>query len=289
MTTTEPALSLAAVVTALEGSYPPDAAMDWDRVGLVSGDLGQPVRLVHFAVDPTLAVVDEAITAGADLLVTHHPLLLRGIHSAATTTAKGETLTRAIIGDLAIYCAHTNADLAMPGVSDALAQACGLTSVTALGPDLSEPGRVGDLATPLKLRDFAERLVAVLPATAGGIRVSGDPEATVTRVAVSGGSGDDRFDAVREARADVYVTADLRHHPVLEEREQSRGGPPYLVDAGHWASEWVWLAAAERALLGSLGGASGDGTSTRLSTHISTLRTDPWTFVLGANAAGGTS
>ena len=82
-------LTLGEVVAALESAYPPDTAMDWDHVGLVAGDLDQPVRLVHLAVDPTLAVVREAVDAGADLLVTHHPLLLRGIHSVATAGAKG--------------------------------------------------------------------------------------------------------------------------------------------------------------------------------------------------------
>ncbi len=101
------------------------------------------------------------------------------------------------------------------------------------------------------------------------------------RVAVLGGAGDDLFDAVRASGADVYVTADLRHHPALEAREEARGGPPYLVDAGHWASEQVWLAVAERALRVGLG-----GRATRVETHISTVRTDPWTFVVGADPGG---
>lgn len=306
-----PDLTLADVVAALERLYPPDTAMEWDRVGLVTGDLAQPVRLVHLAVDPTLAVVEEAIAAGADLLLTHHPLLLRGVSSVATTTAKGETVTRAILADLGLYCAHTNADLASPGVCDALAAACGLESTHPLGADPDAVGRVGDLPAPLALRDFVERLATVLPPTAGGIRVSGDPDAPVRRVAVVGGSGDDRFEAVRAADADVYVTADLRHHPVLEDREQSRSGRPYLVDAGHWASEWVWLAGAADALLAELGIAREDSQdvtgaavmgvaggmareeregregadSTRLETYVSTVRTEPWTFVVGANAA----
>ena len=254
--------------------------MDWDQVGLVAGDLDQAVRLVHFAVDPTLAVVREAVDAGADLLVTHHPLLLRGIHSVATAGAKGETLTRAILGDLAIYCAHTNADVASPGVCDALAAAVGLTDVVPLEDVPYALGRVGYLTAPMTLRAFADRVAAGLPATVGGIRVSGDPEALVERVAVLGGSGDDRFEVVRAADVDVYVTADLRHHPALEERETTRGGRPYLVDAGHWASEYVWLASAERRLLEVVRGGS-----SRLDTVVSTLRTEPWTFVVGANAA----
>jgi dinuclear metal center YbgI/SA1388 family protein len=276
-------LTLRDVVAALESLYPPSTAMDWDQVGLVTGDLDQAVRVVHFAVDPTLAVVREAIDAGADLLVTHHPLLLRGIHSVATTGAKGETLTRAILGDLALYCAHTNADIASPGVCDALAEAVGLTGVEPLENVPDALGRVGHLDAPMTLRAFADRVAAGLPATVGGIRVSGDPEALVERVAVIGGSGDDRFDVVRAAGVDVYVTADLRHHPVLEERETSRDGRPFIVDAGHWASEYVWLASAERRLFQAVG--AGTRPSSTVDTYVSTLRTEPWTFVVGANAA----
>jgi dinuclear metal center YbgI/SA1388 family protein len=274
-------LTLRQVVAALEAVYPPGTAMEWDQVGLVAGDLEQPVRLVHLAVDPTLAVVREAVDAGADLLVTHHPLLLRGIHSVATSGAKGETLTRAILGDLAIYCAHTNADVASPGVCDALAAAVGLRDVTPLEDVPNALGRVGWLASPMRLRAFAELVAAGLPATVGGIRVSGHPDALVKKVAVLGGSGDDRFGVVRAADADVFVTADLRHHPALEERETNRDGRPYLVDAGHWASEFVWLASAERQLLEALGAAS-----SRLDTYVSTVRTEPWTFVVGANLGG---
>jgi putative NIF3 family GTP cyclohydrolase 1 type 2 len=79
-----PDLSLRDVVAALESLYPLESAAEWDRVGLVTGDLDQPVRRVLFALDPTLAVIDEAREWGADLLVTHHPLLLRGVHSVAT-------------------------------------------------------------------------------------------------------------------------------------------------------------------------------------------------------------
>lgn len=279
------ALTLRAVVAALEKLYPPETAQDWDRVGLVTGDLDQPVRRVHLAVDPTLAVVQEALDSGADLVVAHHPLLLRGIHSVATTTAKGETLTRAILGDLAVYCAHTNADVATPGVCDALAAAVGLESVEPLEAGEYALGRVGTLPAAMSLREFATRVRDGLPATAGGIRVSGDPDASVKRVAVLGGSGDDRFEVVRAAGADVYVTADLRHHPALEERETTRGGPPYLVDAGHWATEWVWLASAERRLLETLSTATPQGSSSTLDTYVSRLRTEPWTFVVGANAA----
>ncbi|MBE3074480.1 MAG: Nif3-like dinuclear metal center hexameric protein [Actinobacteria bacterium] len=284
-------LPLREVVAALERLYPPETALSWDRVGLVSGDLDQLVSLVHFAVDPTLAVIDEARAAGADLLLTHHPLLLRGVHSVATTSAKGASVTSLIVNDIALYVAHTNADVASPGVCDALASACSLVDVVPLevvdGVGRTGSGRVGTLAHPQTLREFVQQLNTVLPKAAGGIRVAGPADALVSRVAVVGGAGDDMFDAVRGSGADVYVTADLRHHPALEAREEARGGTPYLVDAGHWATEWLWLQSARSELVREL---AGRGTS--LNTHICALRTDPWDFVIGAatsDITGGTT
>ncbi len=274
--------TLREVLDVLERLYPPRTAQSWDRVGLVTGDPDQPVRRIHLAVDPTLAVVEEARTLGADLLLTHHPLLLRGVHSVATTSAKGATVTGLVVGDVALYVAHTNADVAADGVCEALAEACGLGHTDPLAVVEEQPlGRVGELPVALPLRQFVEDLAVHLPATAGGLRVAGPPEALVRRVAVLGGAGDDLFDAVRASGADVYVTADLRHHPALEAREEARGGAPYLVDAGHWASEQVWLARADRALRTALG-----EDATRVETHISTVRTDPWTFVVGADEGG---
>ena len=284
-------LSLGDVVAVLDGLYPPASAADWDRVGLVTGDPAQPVRRILFAVDPTLAVIEEAAAWDADLLVTHHPLLLRGVHSVATTTAKGASVTSLVVSDTALYVAHTNADVAEPGVSTVLAEALGLSDIRPLSDDEAYAvGRVGVLPGAESLRAFAERVASALPATAGGIRVSGDPAGEVRRVAVLGGAGDDRFDQVRASGADVYVTADLRHHPALEAREVARGARPYLVDAGHWATESLWLESARVRLLGALG--DDPAAPTRVDTRLSTIRTEPWTFVVGANAAapapGGT-
>ncbi|GAA2501011.1 Nif3-like dinuclear metal center hexameric protein [Terrabacter carboxydivorans] len=276
-------LSLRDVVAALESLYPLESAADWDRVGLVAGDLDQPVRRILFALDPTLAVIDDARGWGADLLVTHHPLLLRGVHSVATSSAKGASVTALVRAGVALWVGHTNADVADPGVSTVLADALGLRDQRPLSVEGDQaPGRVGELSSPVSLAEFADVVATALPATAGGIRVSGDPDAMVSTVAVMGGSGDDRFDDVRASGADVFVTADLRHHPVLEAREEARGGPPYLVDAGHWATESLWLQSGRERLLSALGEAPG---ATRVETRVSTIRTEPWTFVVGANAA----
>ena len=272
------------VVAVLDEHYPPGTAQSWDQVGLVTGDLDQPVRRVHAAVDPTLAVIDEARDLGADLLLTHHPLLLRGVHSVATTTAKGASVTSLVVGDVALYVAHTNADVAAPGVNSALAAACGLARWEPLVVEEGQPmGAVGDLDEGVSLSTFAERLGDRLPSAPGGIRVSGPASATVRRVALLGGAGDSLFDAVRASGADVYVTADLRHHPALEAREEARDGTPYLVDAGHWATESLWLEGALARLVEGLSARGLDATT--VETHVSTIRTDPWTFTVGAQPA----
>ncbi len=279
-------LTLRDVVAALERIYPPQTAQSWDRVGLVTGDLDQPVTRIHLALDPTLAVIEEARTAQADLVITHHPLLLRGVNSVATTTAKGASVTNLVVGDIALYVAHTNADVATPGVSDALAEACGLASTEPLAVVEGQPlGRVGDLAEPTTLAAFATRLRERLPKAAGGIRVAGPADAPIRRVAAMGGAGDDLFDEVRASGADVYVTADLRHHPAIEAREEARGGRPYLIDAGHWSTEAYWLASLERDLRAAL--ADDEGGSPRVGTSMSTVRTDPWDFTIGAEPPGG--
>ena len=129
------------VVGVLEEAYPPDLAMDWDAVGLVCGDPAETVGTVLVAVDPTPETVDEAIGSGAQLLVTHHPLLLRGVHGVGADTPKGALLHRLIRAGVGLFTAHTNADVADPGVSDALAAALGLVLE---GPLETEPGPVLD-------------------------------------------------------------------------------------------------------------------------------------------------
>jgi putative NIF3 family GTP cyclohydrolase 1 type 2 len=130
-------------------------------------------------------------------------------------------------------------------------------------------GRVGQLARPEPLRDFVDRVAAGLPGTAAGVRAAGELDRPVRTVAVCGGAGDSLLDAVRRAGADVYVTADLRHHPAAEALAE---GGCALVDAAHWATEWPWLPQAQR----QLGTALREGGAT-VETRVSRVVSDPWT------------
>ncbi|GAA1922948.1 Nif3-like dinuclear metal center hexameric protein [Streptantibioticus ferralitis] len=267
---------LSDVIDALDALWPPQRAEQWDAVGLVCGDPDAEIRRVLFAVDPVQEVADEAVRIGADLLVTHHPLYLRGTTTVAATGFKGRVVHGLIKNDIALHVAHTNADRADPGVSDALAAAIGLHITGPLVPDPEDPagrrglGRIGELPGPLPLAEFAEQAARALPGTATGLRVAGDPKREIRTVAVCGGSGDSLFDEVRRAGVDAYLTADLRHHPASE--AQQHGGPA-LLDAAHWATEWPWCeqAAAELDEISDRHGWA-------LRTHVSRQVTDPWTL-----------
>ncbi len=159
-------LTVGDVVRAVHARYPPSSAEAWDAVGLVCGDPQAPVERLLLAVDPAPAVVDEAVAWGADLLLSHHPLLLRGVHSVAADTAKGRIVHRLVRDGVALLSAHTNADVARPGVSDALADALGLVDLHPLEPQ-GEP--VDKLVTFVPHADAPRVLDALAAAGAGRI------------------------------------------------------------------------------------------------------------------------
>ncbi|MFC2393265.1 MAG: Nif3-like dinuclear metal center hexameric protein [Rothia aeria] len=288
--------NLAQVVAAFHDLYPPQLAAGWDASGLVCGRTAAPVRHVHFAVDALAATADEAVEHGAGLLITHHPLLLRGAQFIPDTDYKGHVLHTLIEGQCGLLGAHTNADAAIAGVNEALCDALNLTDRTALAePQTQElggeehpvgTGRVGTLPEPLTLRALSERLADALPATAGGLRIAGRPEQRISRVALCGGAGDSLFEAVRSVGADVYITADLRHHPASEFREQElvRGTECALIDCSHAASESLWLQRAGERLQALLAERGHSITFT-----VSSLNTDPWDFTVSTGSAAGSA
>ena len=260
------------VVAALDGRYPRHWAESWDRVGHVLGEPGTEVDRVLCVVDCVPETVEEALHLGADLIVAHHPLLLKPVSSIAPDTYKGRIIHALIRADAALYVAHTNADVANPGVSDALAARLGLTGLRPLVPSSQDQGdedrglgRIGSLPASMPLRDFASYAAERLPATAGGVRAAGDPDRPIETVAVCGGAGDSFLGDATRAGVDAYLCADLRHHPA---GEHLADGGPALLDVAHWASERPWLddvAAWLREQFPSV------------EVTVSDLDTDPWT------------
>jgi dinuclear metal center YbgI/SA1388 family protein len=366
------------VLGVLDAWFDPAWAEPWDAVGLVCGDRSEPVTRLLLAVDAVPATVAEAAAAGAQLLVTHHPLLLSGVHGVPADDPKGALVHRLIRAGVAHFVAHTNADVADPGVSDALGQRLGLRGLRPLDGQAERPldklvvfvphahaqrlidalaaagagalgdydrcawtaegagtfrplpgahpavgsvgaieqvaetrvemvvpparraaviaalrrahpyeepafdllaqapvpsrrgtGRVGELAEPMPLREFVRHAAAALPATAAGVRAAGDPDRPVRTVAVCGGSGGSMAGHARAAGADAYLTADLKHHPVVEAVTERAGTGPALVDAAHWATEAPWLDVLAARLRERFG--------TTVEVLVSRTRTDPWT------------
>lgn len=269
------ATELTQLIDAFEGLWPTSDAEDWDRVGLVSGSKRQNIARVLLSVDVCSEVIGEAIDGSFDLILAHHPLLLRGVNSVNQETGKGNLLSRAIQQSIAIYSAHTNADIADPGVSSTLASALGLLDAKPLVPSRVGLGigRVGLLSEPVSLLEFARLVASVLPATATGVRVAGDHDRLIQRVALCAGAGDAYLETAADLNADVYVTSDLRHHVVQDqlERNIALGAGPAIIDVSHWAAEWLWLdQAAEQ--LSSL--------FPNIQFVVSAIRTDPWDFVV---------
>ena len=189
---------LSDVVDLVHGWYPLDTADEHDAVGLVYGDPGQEVGKVLFAVDPTIETAQEAADWGADLMVVHHPLFLRGVHGFAETTPKGRTLATLVRAGTALLTAHTNADRAYPGVSDAMAEALGLTDVVPLRP-MGDP--LDKLTVYVPTAD-ADRMRGAL-AEAGAGRIGDYGEASFST------PGEGRFRPLEGASPSIGRVGDL--------------------------------------------------------------------------------
>ncbi|AXK45179.1 Nif3-like dinuclear metal center hexameric protein [Brachybacterium saurashtrense] len=268
------------VLEVLESAYPLHWAESWDRAGLVLGERDAPVERVLLAVDPTVAVAREAVQHGAQLLITHHPLLLRGASFLPADDGKGAVVTSLLRAGTALWCGHTNVDRSTRGTVGAWLRALALQSPRPLlpGEEQAEAGHgsvrfglgvVGELPAPTTVGELTETVAALVPATARGILHTGDAQRPVRTVAVCPGAGDSFLDAAAGSGADVYLTSDLRHHPALEHLETAADPAevPALIDVPHAASEALWLPLAEELLAEAL-----PGLEVRRTAHT----TDPW-------------
>ena len=191
--------TLSSIVDLLHGWYPPATADSWDAVGLASGDPEQPVAKVLFAVDPVLPVAQEAAEWGAQLLVVHHPLFLKGVHGVARTTPKGRTLGALQDAGCALLTAHTNADQAVGGVSEALATALGLTGLQPITAASDE--RLDKLTTYVPVAD-ADRVRQALAGAGAGVVGAYDSASFST-------PGEGRFRPLEGARPAIGEVGEL--------------------------------------------------------------------------------
>lgn len=208
-------------------------ALEGDKIGLQVGRLNQPLRRVLIALDVTEEVVDEAITKDVQLIIAHHPLIYRPLMKIDTSTASGRIVEKLIKHDIAVYAAHTNLDVAVGGVNDLLADALGLqdqkvlvpTDQDELGKELGL-GKIGKVPE-MNLAEFAEHVKKALDVRA--VRVVGNLEAKVKKVAVLGGDGNKYIHSARFQGADVYVTGDIYYHVAHDAMLLGLN----LIDPGH--------------------------------------------------------
>ncbi len=245
-------MEIEALLPVLRRIAPPQLAEEWDNVGLLVEPEASEVTRILVALDCTVEVAKEAREVGAQLVLTHHPLFLKPVRRISRSnpdTAAAYALIRSGIG---LYAMHTNLDCAIGGVNDALASALGLTDVRPLllpelplGEETQGFGRIGFLQTEMTLGVFARQVGEKLHAV---VRMGGEKERTVRRVAVLGGSGGDYVKQAKAANADVLVTGEVKHHQSLEALSLGLG----IIEAGHYETECVVLEPLITGLQGAL-------------------------------------
>lgn len=210
--------------------------MDFDNVGLLVGDACQRVSRVLVALDITSQVIDEAEETGAQLIVSHHPVIFHKLSGVTWDDPVGRLVMRLVRGEISAICMHTNLDVARGGVNDALADALGLQSCTLLASEGVDGGveygigRVGELPRAESVRAFLMRVREALGAN--GLRYV-PAERDVKRVAVGGGACGSYLEAACAAGCDAFVTADVKHDRFLTARDLGIT----LIDAGHFSTE----------------------------------------------------
>ena len=203
----------------------------WDNSGLCIGSPDAPVSSVLFGLDCTPELVDEAIECGADMIVTHHPLIFSGLKKILPEDMVGEAVIKAIKAGISIYAAHTNADKVIAGVSGAMAAKLALQNVEILSEDGEGTGLgvVGDLPEPMT----AQQMVAFVKDRFGlqAMRTSKLIDGEIKKVALCGGSGGSLISAAKAAGAQLYLSGDISYHNFFTPEGFM------LMDIGHYESE----------------------------------------------------
>ena len=216
---------------AMERVAPRELACDFDNPGLVVGTERTEIRRVLVALDCTPSVSREAVETGADIVLTHHPLLfvpVKHIWPDDPLTAAVYTLIR---GGVGLFSAHTNLDAAQGGVNDTLCDLLGVGDTSSYDGGI---GRIGTLAAETTLAEFVRRVELALGTKA---RFMGDPKQLVHRVAVLGGAGGDSYAEARALGADVLLTGEMKHNHALEAETLGRAA----VVGGHYETERIVL------------------------------------------------
>ena len=234
------------VVACLERIAPRCFAEKWDNVGLLAGREDKEIKKILLALDPTSEVVDEAAAWGADLLITHHPLIFSGIKSVTTNDFIGKRVFNLVFRDVCYYAMHTNFDVM--GMADAVADLLELEKCQVLDVTFQDEismegiGRVGELSRTMSLEECARYVKDRCKLSC--VRVFGNPEQLIDVVALIPGSGKSYIDLAEKKGAQAVITGDIDHHNGLDAIEKGL----VIIDAGHYGLEKIFTSYMEEVL-----------------------------------------
>lgn len=224
------------ILTALDEIAPFEHAEEWDNSGLQVGSLSQEISRIYVALDPTMEAARNAAGRGAQLLLTHHPLIYKPLFSINQQEYPGDIIYFASRKKISIVAAHTNLDISNGGINDILAGILKLDKIRMLEEDNRGSGnigigRIGELKEPLALSRVTEIVKENL--YTGNVMVSGHRDKVIKSVAVVGGSGGDLVSTAAQKGADLLITGDIKHHKALEAETLGLA----LIDGGHFYTE----------------------------------------------------
>ena len=241
-------MTIRELIREIEERFPTEMAQSWDNSGFQAGRRQKEVQKVYLALDATDEVIAQAKEWGADLLLTHHPLTMDGMRSVTSDTLKGRKFLELIQNDICSYACHTNYDvLEMAQLAGNMMklQKPEILEVTKEDPVIGETfglGRVGSLVRPVTLRECGELVKAVFKLE--HVKIFGDLEQVIQRVAISPGSGKSMIAPAIRAKAQVLITGDIGHHEGLDAVDEGLS----VIDAGHYGLEHIFIDQMETVL-----------------------------------------
>lgn len=222
------------IIEIIERVCPERLAYSWDNVGLLCGDGEKEVKRILVTLDTNISTVKEAVEKGADMIVSHHPILFGGIKRIDYTSSTGQMIKLLIENNITLFAAHTNMDTASGGINDKLAQMFSLTDIKILDQHTEDEtaglGRIGKLKEPVKFSDFTNKCKEILNTP---VRAAGDFDKTIVTVAVASGSCSEVIPLAKAKGADVIITGDMKYHNMIDAAELGI----CVVDAGHYPTE----------------------------------------------------
>ncbi len=222
-------MKISDIITRLEKEFPTELAYEWDNVGLLVGDRNREVTTVVTCLDVTEDTIEFAKNAGAELIISHHPVIFSPINRINGDSKIGKLLMDAIENKIAVYSAHTNCDKAEKGINTRLAEMFDLTDAEPLEED--GLGRIGNLGKSISFCEFAKLVEEKLSTK---VRFCGDTKKEIKRVAICSGAGGDVLFSAIEKGADVLITGDTKYHQMLDSKDDIN-----IIDAGHFGTECI--------------------------------------------------